>query len=99
MHTLIDLSQLCSMSVPTECITTDVVPAVVAAASCASCCTCTTRRAHLQDTSARHLIPALCELFYDLKWVTGTGGSISIREGYVYAFNLCQTFTPDNLDS
>lgn len=27
------------------------------------------------------LIPNLCKLFYNLGWVTGTGGGISIREG------------------
>ena len=55
----------------------------VASTACSSCPGCTARRAHIEDTSARHLIPSLCELFYDLKWVTGTGGSISIREEYV----------------
>lgn len=30
-----------------------------------------------------NLIPELCRLFYTLGWVTGTGGGISIRDGYV----------------
>jgi len=29
----------------------------------------------------RVLIPELCALFYTLKWVTGTGGGLSIRQG------------------
>ncbi|ESO87243.1 hypothetical protein LOTGIDRAFT_210645 [Lottia gigantea] len=29
----------------------------------------------------RNLIPELCRLFYDLGWVTGTGGGISIKLG------------------
>lgn len=29
----------------------------------------------------RHLIPELCAQFYTLGWVTGTGGSISIKHG------------------
>lgn len=28
-----------------------------------------------------NLIPELCRLFYNLGWVTGTGGGISIRKG------------------
>ena len=28
-----------------------------------------------------NLIPELCRLFYNLGWVTGTGGGISIRNG------------------
>ncbi|KAJ2805990.1 Methylthioribulose-1-phosphate dehydratase, partial [Coemansia guatemalensis] len=28
-----------------------------------------------------NLIPELCRQFYQLGWVTGTGGGISIREG------------------
>jgi methylthioribulose-1-phosphate dehydratase len=27
------------------------------------------------------LIPALCQNFYKLGWVTGTGGGISLRDG------------------
>ncbi|EWM22579.1 Enolase-phosphatase E1 [Nannochloropsis gaditana] len=34
-----------------------------------------------QDGGTRQLIVDLCRQFYDLGWVTGTGGSISIREG------------------
>ncbi|KAH6942776.1 hypothetical protein HPB50_010247 [Hyalomma asiaticum] len=30
----------------------------------------------------RNLIPELCRQFYDLGWVTGTGGGISIRHGH-----------------
>jgi len=50
------------------------------------CTTCTHRREHLENEEPRHLIPDLCALFYDLKWVTGTGGSISIKdkEGRIY---------------
>ncbi|XP_023783735.1 methylthioribulose-1-phosphate dehydratase isoform X3 [Cyanistes caeruleus] len=29
----------------------------------------------------RNLIPELCRLFYDLGWVTGTGGGISLKHG------------------
>ncbi|XP_011314964.1 methylthioribulose-1-phosphate dehydratase [Fopius arisanus] len=29
----------------------------------------------------RNLIPELCRQFYDLQWVTGTGGGISIKHG------------------
>ncbi|KAI8321580.1 putative methylthioribulose-1-phosphate dehydratase [Martensiomyces pterosporus] len=39
----------------------------------------------LVTSSDRHhpsnLIPELCQLFYQLGWVTGTGGGISIRDG------------------
>lgn len=31
----------------------------------------------------RRLIPELCRLFYQLGWVTGTGGGISIKLGYL----------------
>lgn len=31
------------------------------------------------------LIPELCRLFYELGWVTGTGGGISLRHGLVEA--------------
>lgn len=31
----------------------------------------------------RNLIPALLRQFYDLGWVTGTGGGISIKDGSV----------------
>ena len=31
----------------------------------------------------RALIPELCKQFYHLGWVTGTGGGMSIRKGYV----------------
>lgn len=33
------------------------------------------------DHPTRHLICNLCRQFYDLGWVTGTGGGIAIREG------------------
>lgn len=32
------------------------------------------------------LIPRLCELFYKLGWCTGTGGGISVRDGYVLEY-------------
>eukprot|EP01114_Cavostelium_apophysatum_P010816 TRINITY_DN24940_c0_g1_i1.p1 TRINITY_DN24940_c0_g1~~TRINITY_DN24940_c0_g1_i1.p1 ORF type:complete len:242 (-),score=21.87 TRINITY_DN24940_c0_g1_i1:40-765(-) len=35
----------------------------------------------LDQEHPRRLIPELCRLFYDLGWVTGTGGGISIRRG------------------
>lgn len=31
----------------------------------------------------RNLIPELCRQFYNLGWVTGTGGGISIKHGLV----------------
>ena len=31
----------------------------------------------------RNLIPELCKQFYHLDWVTGTGGGISIKYGFV----------------
>jgi ribulose-5-phosphate 4-epimerase/fuculose-1-phosphate aldolase len=31
-----------------------------------------------------NLIPELCKLFYSLGWVTGTGGGMTIRQGYIY---------------
>ncbi|KAJ2580408.1 Methylthioribulose-1-phosphate dehydratase, partial [Coemansia sp. RSA 1804] len=35
-----------------------------------------------QDKShPANLIPELCRQFYQLGWVTGTGGGISIRDG------------------
>lgn len=34
-----------------------------------------------EKESADNLIPELCKQFYDLGWVTGTGGGMSIREG------------------
>nr|CAG4642021.1 EOG090X0D1G [Eurycercus lamellatus] len=33
------------------------------------------------ETHPRKLIPELCQLFYQLGWVTGTGGGISIKRG------------------
>eukprot|EP01117_Protostelium_nocturnum_P005617 TRINITY_DN2025_c0_g1_i3.p1 TRINITY_DN2025_c0_g1~~TRINITY_DN2025_c0_g1_i3.p1 ORF type:complete len:171 (+),score=52.38 TRINITY_DN2025_c0_g1_i3:50-562(+) len=33
------------------------------------------------DEHPTRLIPHLCRLFYNLGWVTGTGGGISIRQG------------------
>ena len=33
------------------------------------------------DADAQQLIPALCRQFYQLGWVTGTGGGISVRVG------------------
>ncbi|KAI8066440.1 methylthioribulose-1-phosphate dehydratase [Gongronella butleri] len=38
----------------------------------------------IRSTNPEHpcnLIPELCRLFYQLGWVTGTGGGVSIREG------------------
>lgn len=38
----------------------------------------------LQDKDhPRVLIPELCRLFYQLGWVTGTGGGISLKQGFV----------------
>ncbi|KAJ8869689.1 hypothetical protein PR048_028683 [Dryococelus australis] len=34
---------------------------------------------NLPQEHPRHLIPELCRLFYNLEWVTGTGGGISIK--------------------
>ncbi len=45
-----------------------------------NCSQCAARHEHLSNTDPTHLIPSLCEQFYHLGWVTGTGGSISIRE-------------------
>jgi hypothetical protein len=73
----------------------DLAPATEVANAVTDCSTCTdctaARRAHIENTSARYLIPTLCEQFYDLKWVTGTGGSISIREKYeqMCMFGFC----------
>lgn len=33
-----------------------------------------------------NLIPSLCQSFYKLGWVTGTGGGISIRDGYAFLY-------------
>ena len=30
-----------------------------------------------------NLIPELCRLFYNLGWVTGTGGGITMKKGFV----------------
>uniref|UniRef100_A0A1B6EYI9 Probable methylthioribulose-1-phosphate dehydratase n=1 Tax=Cuerna arida TaxID=1464854 RepID=A0A1B6EYI9_9HEMI len=35
----------------------------------------------LGEEHPRNLIPSLCKQFYDLGWVTGTGGGISIKKG------------------
>lgn len=37
----------------------------------------------LNSEHPRNLIPELCRLFYNLGWVTGTGGGISIKHGLV----------------
>ncbi|KAL3256188.1 hypothetical protein MRX96_046624 [Rhipicephalus microplus] len=37
---------------------------------------------HVLGGAPRNLIPELCRQFYDLGWVTGTGGGISIRHGH-----------------
>jgi len=39
------------------------------------------RVTHLSHPYTRHLVVDLCKEFYDLGWVTGTGGSISVRYG------------------
>uniref|UniRef100_A0A8C7IDY7 Methylthioribulose-1-phosphate dehydratase n=1 Tax=Oncorhynchus kisutch TaxID=8019 RepID=A0A8C7IDY7_ONCKI len=40
----------------------------------------------------RLLIPELCRLFYQLGWVTGTGGGLSLRRGFWrYVFYVCCT--------
>ncbi|BFZ15839.1 hypothetical protein BsWGS_18879 [Bradybaena similaris] len=36
---------------------------------------------NLDEEHPRNLIPSLCRQFYDLGWVTGTGGGISIKMG------------------
>lgn len=41
----------------------------------------TFRDANFGNEHPRNLIPELSRLFYDLGWVTGTGGGISIKEG------------------
>ncbi|XP_014674960.1 PREDICTED: methylthioribulose-1-phosphate dehydratase-like [Priapulus caudatus] len=39
----------------------------------------------LPEEHPRNLIPELCRLFYDIGWVTGTGGGVSIRyEDLIY---------------
>lgn len=38
-------------------------------------------RQPLDKEHPRLLIPELCRLFYQLGWVTGTGGGISLRHG------------------
>lgn len=37
--------------------------------------------AELHEEHPRKLIPELCRLFYDLGWVTGTGGGVTIKYG------------------
>lgn len=39
----------------------------------------------------RVLIPELCRLFYQLGWVTGTGGGISLKRGFVCKYNVLQS--------
>ncbi|XP_017770524.1 PREDICTED: methylthioribulose-1-phosphate dehydratase [Nicrophorus vespilloides] len=39
------------------------------------------RNASLDEEHPRNLIPELCRQFYQLGWVTGTGGGISIKHG------------------
>jgi len=36
---------------------------------------------NLPEEHPRNLIPKLCNQFYDLGWVTGTGGGMSIKYG------------------
>ncbi|XP_023783734.1 methylthioribulose-1-phosphate dehydratase isoform X2 [Cyanistes caeruleus] len=38
-------------------------------------------KGHCDGLHPRNLIPELCRLFYDLGWVTGTGGGISLKHG------------------
>ena len=52
--------------------------------TCTSCTLCAQREEHLQNEDPRHLIPSLCEDFYVKQWVTGTGGSISIKHDNKY---------------
>ncbi|XP_039599969.1 methylthioribulose-1-phosphate dehydratase [Polypterus senegalus] len=50
---------------------------------CQSCPSkdCSQADASKSKENPRHLIPQLCKQFYDLGWVTGTGGGISVRQG------------------
>lgn len=51
----------------------------------------------LQDKEhPRLLIPELCRLFYQLGWVTGTGGGISLRRGFVCKYKLLRSTLPNN---
>lgn len=34
-----------------------------------------------EEEHPANVLPALCKLFYDWNWVTGTGGGMSIRDG------------------
>ncbi|SCZ93582.1 BZ3500_MvSof-1268-A1-R1_Chr6-3g08753 [Microbotryum saponariae] len=43
-----------------------------------------------------NLIPTLCQNFYKLGWVTGTGGGISIRQGFVPSCTLRQQRSAPN---
>lgn len=36
---------------------------------------------YIYQDHPRNLIPELCRQFYDLQWVTGTGGGMSIKQG------------------
>lgn len=43
----------------------------------------------------RSLIPELCKLMYHQGWVTGTGGGMSIKEGYTHLLTLqLKTYLP-----
>ena len=35
----------------------------------------------MEATHPRKLIPELCKQFYQLGWVTGTGGGVTMRQG------------------
>ena len=41
-----------------------------------------TMKDELESEEPRQLIPQLCRQFYDLGWVSGTGGGMSIRDGH-----------------
>lgn len=59
----------------------------LADATCSIVVTQVTLLRLLQDKEhPRVLIPELCRLFYQLGWVTGTGGGISLKQGFVCNF-------------
>lgn len=59
----------------------------LADATCSTVVTQVTLLRLLQDKDhPRVLIPELCRLFYQLGWVTGTGGGISLKQGFVCKF-------------
>jgi hypothetical protein len=66
------------------------------------CRLCNARNEHILNEHPRHLIPYLCDMYFELKWLTGTGGNVSIKDTdgkiYVAPSSVCkERMLPEDL--